>query len=528
VPDATAHRQPGKVYLVGAGPGDPRLITVRGVECLRRADVVVYDRLAAPELLDYAPPSSERVFVGKGPRQHTMSQDEINALLVEQGAAGKVVVRLKGGDPYVFGRGGEEGIALARAGVLFEVVPGITSSIAGPASAGIPVTQRQVASSFAVVTGHEDPTKPETAIRWQGLANGPDTLVFLMGVENLDEIVKKLLEHGRPPDEPVAAIRWATTPQQEVVDGTLASIVERVRAAELRPPAVLGVGRVAELRADLDWRARLPLAGLRVLVTRARQQASALSAQLTELGAVPIEYPTIEIQPVDDPAPFDEAIASIGRFSWIIFTSTNGVEAFWERLRSQGRDCRALANAKLCAIGPSTAAALEAHGLVADWIPREFVTASILDGFRRFDLNGARVLMARADIAPPTLADGLHALGADVTDVTAYRTVPSSESRQRLLSALERREIDVITLTSSSTARNLVDGIDGRLDLLQGLTIASIGPVTGGTARDLGLTVAIEAQVHTIDGLVQSLLDWASARSPGRGEDLGGRGQSGA
>ena len=510
-------RQMGKVYLVGAGPGDPRLITVRGVECLRRAEVVVYDRLAAPELLDHAPPSAERVFVGKGPRQHTMSQDEINALLVQEGAAGKVVVRLKGGDPYVFGRGGEEGIALAGAGVPFEVVPGITSSIAGPASAGIPVTHRNIASSFAVVTGHEDPTKPETAIRWQGLANGPDTLVFLMGVEHLDEIVGRLLEHGRPPDEPVAAIRWATTLQQQVVDGTLATIVERVRAAALRPPAVLVVGRVAALRADLDWRGRLPLAGMRVLVTRARQQASALSGRLAELGAVPIEYPTIEIQPVEDAAPFEEAITSIERFSWIVFTSTNGVDAFWERLKKFGRDARALANAKICAIGPSTAAALEAHGLTADWLPRAFVTDSILEGFGQFDLKGAQVLMARADIAPPMLADGLRAMGAEVADVTAYRTVPSSESRQRLLSVLERFEVDAVTLTSSSTARNLVDGIDGRLDLLRGLTIASIGPVTSGTARDLGLTIDVEAQIHTIDGLVQALLSWATSRSdPGR------------
>lgn len=498
-------RTVGKVFLVGAGPGDPRLMTVRGVECLRLAQVVVYDRLASPELLGHAPPDAERVFVGKGPRQHTLSQDEINALLVERGQAGKVVVRLKGGDPYVFGRGGEEALALDAAGVPFEVVPGITSAIAGPSWAGIPVTHRNVASSFAVVTGHEDPSKPDSAIRWAGLANGPDTLIFLMGVENLAPIVENLRRHGRPPDEPVAAIRWATTPEQEVVAGTLDTIVARVREADLRPPAVLVVGKVAELRASLDWRARLPLAGRRVLVTRARQQASALSARLIELGGVPLEYPTIEIRPVEDPGPFDAALADLGRFAWIVFTSTNGVDAFWERLGALGRDSRALAGLQICAIGPSTAAALADRGIVADWMPREFVTHSILDGFRAYDLRGAEVLLARADIAPPLLADGLREQGATVTEVTAYRTVPSAESRDRLLAALEARRIDVVTLTSSSTARNLVEGIGGRLELLAGLTVASIGPVTSTTARSLGLTVDVEADVHTIDGLVDAL-----------------------
>lgn len=504
--------QVGKVYLVGAGPGDPRLITVRGVECLKAAEVVVYDRLASPDLLAYAPESAERVFVGKGPRQHTMSQDEINALLVERGLAGRIVVRLKGGDPYVFGRGGEEAIALESAGVPFEVVPGITSAIAGPSFAGIPVTHRQVASSFAVVTGHEDPAKPETAIRWAGLANGPDTLIFLMGVENLEPIVANLRKHGRPAEQPAAAIRWATTPDQTVVAGTLGDIVERVRAADLRPPAVLVVGDVVGLRDALDWRSRLPLAGLRVLVTRARQQASALSVRLVELGAVPLEYPTIEIQPSDDPAPFDAAIREVGQFGWLVFTSTNGVDAFWERLLTSGQDSRALAPCKVCAIGPSTAAALASRGITADWLPEEFVTGSILDGFRAYDLRGARVLLARADIAPPLLADGLKEQGAQVTEVTAYRTVPSPESRERLLAALERRAVDVVTLTSSSTARNLVDGIGGRLDLLEGLTIASIGPVTSRTARDLGLTVDVEASIHTIPGLIDALVTWAGRR----------------
>jgi uroporphyrinogen III methyltransferase/synthase len=506
----------GKVYLVGAGPGDPRLITLRGVECLRQAEVVIYDRLASTDLLAHVSEGAERVFVGKGPQQHTMSQDEINALLVERGLAGRLVVRLKGGDPYVFGRGGEEAIALERAGVPFEVVPGITSSIAGPSFAGIPVTHRQIASSFAVVTGHEDPTKEGSAIRWAGLANGPDTLVFLMGVEHLETIVEKLRLFGRPSEEPVAAIRWATTPEQEVVTGTLGNIVERVRTANLRPPAVLVVGDVVGLRESLDWRGRLPLAGLRVLVTRARQQASALSSRLAELGAVPVEYPTIEIRPVEDAAPFDAAIDEVQRFAWIVFTSTNGVDAFWERLLAAGQDSRALAGVQICAIGPSTAAALAARGITADWMPHEFVTDSILERFKDHDLTGARVLLARADIAPPLLSDGLQEQGARVTEVTAYRTVPSEESRARLLTALEHRKIDVVTLTSSSTARNLVEGIGGRLALLEGLTIASIGPVTSRTARALGLTVDVEAEVHTIPGLVDALLLWSRRRPDAR------------
>jgi uroporphyrinogen III methyltransferase/synthase len=513
VPDRVAN---GKVYLVGAGPGDPRLITLCGVECLRQAQVVVYDRLASPALLDHAPADAELVFVGKGPRQHTMSQDEINALLVERGLAGRIVVRLKGGDPYVFGRGGEEALALEAAGVPFEVVPGITSAIAGPAVAGIPVTHRQLASSFAVVTGHEDPTKPDSSLRWNGLANGPDTLVFLMGVEQLESIVENLRRFGRPAAEPVAAIRWATTPDQEVVAGTLGDIVDRVRSAGLRPPAVLVVGPVVGLRDRLDWRKRLPLAGLRVLVTRARQQASALSARLAELGAAPLEYPTIEIRPVDDPAPLDRAIGEIGRFDWLVFTSTNGVEAFWERLVAGGKDSRALAGRRICAIGPSTAAALAGRGIVADWVPDQFVTAGVLEGFRAYDLRGAEVLLARADIAPPLLAEGLAEQGARVTEVTAYRTVPSAESRDRLLGALEARAIDVITLTSSSTARNLVDGIGGRLELLAGLTIASIGPVTSATARELGLAVDVEGDVHTIPGLVDALVAWAEGRGAAR------------
>jgi uroporphyrinogen III methyltransferase/synthase len=342
----------------------------------------------------------------------------------------------------------------------------------------------------------------------------------------VDEIVARLREAGRPADEPAAAIRWATTPEQEVVAGTLGDIAERVRSAGLRPPAVLVVGRVVALRPELDWRARLPLAGLRVLVTRARQQASQLSTRLVELGASPIEYPTIEIRLADDPRALDDALAGLDRFGWVIFTSANGVEAFFARLASNGRDARALGACRVAAIGPSTAAALRAHGIRADWIPDRFLTDGILEGFRKFELRDVEVLLARTDIAPPALADGLRAQGARVTEVTAYRTVPAEASRDRLLDALERRGVDVVMLTSSSTVRNLVDGLGGRLDLLKGVAIACIGPITAATAAELGLTVDVQAEEHTIDGLVAALVEWkriADGREPSAAGSGAGR-----
>ena len=503
----------GRVYLVGAGPGDPKLITLRGLECLERADVVVYDRLAAPELLDRVP-TAQRIFVGKGPGRHSMTQAEINAVLVEQARAGRRVVRLKGGDPFVFGRGGEEGIALDAAGVPFEVVPGVTSAIAGPSFAGIPVTHRGVASSFAVVTGHEDPTKGGSQIRWDALARGTDTIVCLMGVEQLDEIVAKLRGAGRPAEEPVAAIHWATRPEQQVVVGTLVDIEERVRQAGLKAPAVLVIGPVVGLRERLDWRSRLPLAGLRVLVTRARHQASQLSSRLVELGATPVEYPTIEIRPVEDPSVFDAALARIACFGWVVFTSANGVEAVFERLALAGRDARVFGRARVCAIGPSTADALRKQGIIADWMPEEFLTDAVVAGFRQLDLRGVEVLLARADIAPPALAEGLREQGAAVTEVAAYRTAPAEASQGRLLTLLVQRRVDLITLTSSSTVRNLVDGLGDRRELLDGVAIACIGPVTAATARELGLHVDLVADEHTIDGLARALIAWARREVP--------------
>ncbi|MBI4491839.1 MAG: uroporphyrinogen-III C-methyltransferase [Chloroflexi bacterium] len=496
----------GKVYLVGAGPGHPELITRRAVACLAAAEVVVYDRLIGPSVLELAPPRAERVYVGKEGGRHALSQPEINALLVRLGQEGRVVVRLKGGDPYLFGRGGEEALALLEAGLDFEVVPGVTSAIAAPAYAGIPVTHRGLASSLAIVTGHEDPEKDETALRWAQLATATDTLVFLMAMENLESIVERLLEHGRPGDEPAALVRWGTTPEQETLTARLDQLVDRAREAGLRPPAVLVVGRVVALRPQLAWYDRLPLRGARVLVTRSREQASGLAARLRELGASPIEFPTIAVQPVEAPSELDQALSRVGDFDWVIFTSANGVSAAFERLDHLGLDARAFAGARLCAIGPATAEALRTRGLRADWVPEQFTSAAILEGFRGRHVAGQRVLLARADIAPPDLARGLEALGAEVRNVVAYRTVAQPADDDVPRAALAEGRVDVVTCTSSSTVRNLVQALNGRTDLLERPMLACIGPVTARTARELGLRVDVEASVHTIEGLVEALV----------------------
>ncbi len=496
----------GYVFLIGAGPGDPGLLTLRGAEALASADVVVYDYLANPALLAHAPAGAERIYVGKKAGCHTLSQEEINALLVERGLAGQRVARLKGGDPFVFGRGGEEALALVEAGVPFEVVPGITSAVAAPAYAGIPVTHRGLASSFAVITGHEDPNKEETALDWSRLATGVDTLVFLMGVGNLPQIVEQLVAHGRPADTPVALVRWGTMPDQQTVTGTLANITGRVEAAGLRPPAVTIVGPVAGLREDLRWFEDRPLFGQRVLVTRTRQQASALSTRLRALGAEAIELPTIEIALPDDSAPIDTAIGELSSYDWVVFTSVNGVRSFWERLGHAGLDARAFHGLRLAAIGPATAAALEDHGLKADYIPGEYVAEAVASGLGT--VEGLRVLLPRADIARPALARLLREAGAEVVEVAAYRTLRPDFDAAELRDLLE--SITVATFTSSSTVRNLAAmaqeaGIDLPRTLANSI-VACIGPITAETARQNKLPLQVIAEEYTIEGLVRSLV----------------------
>ncbi len=512
--------EPGKVYLVGAGPGDPGLMTVRGREVLERADVLVYDRLVAPELVALAPAAAERVYVGKAPGRHTLSQGAINALLVARARAGRLVVRLKGGDPFVFGRGGEEAEALAEASIPFEIVPGISAAIAVPAYAGIPVTHRAVASAFAVATGQEGETRGARPLAYDRLGDVADTLVLLMGVERLPAIVDALLAGGRAPDTPVAVIEAGTLPEQRTVVGTLADVAERVLGAGVRPPAVTVVGDVVRLRKRLRWFDARPLFGRRVLVTRTREQASSLVALLRAAGARAVELPTIAIQPPESSAELDAALLALAAGGepsrpaaerWVLFTSANGVEAVFRRLPALELDARAFGGTRLGAIGPATAEALARHGLRADYAPAEALTSAILEDFRGRDVRGARVLLPRADIAPPDLAVGLMDRGAMVHSVVAYRTVPAEGLAVEAGRVLEADGVDTACFTSSSTVRNLVEALDGDVARLGALTVACIGPVTAATARELGVRVDLVAREHTVAGLVAALAEHANA-----------------
>jgi uroporphyrinogen III methyltransferase / synthase len=503
----------GFVSLVGAGPGDPDLITVKGLRRLQEADVVVYDYLANAALLDHCRAGAELIYVGKQARRHTLSQDEINALLLEHGRQGKRIVRLKGGDPYIFGRGGEEAEVLQEAGIAWEVIPGVTAGVAAPAYAGIPVTQRNVASSVAFITGHEDPTKPETAIDWTHLATGVDTLVFYMGVGNLPDIAARLIENGRAADTPVAVIRWGTKPEQVTVTGTLATIPGVVERSGIKPPAITVVGEVVTLRDKLRWFDNGPLWGKRIVVTRAREQASALSEQLRLAGAQPIEYPVIAFAPPDDWTPLDRALARLDEFNWLIFTSVNGVRFVIERMRALGMEPSLLHRHRIGAIGPATAAELEQHDLRATFVPDEFVAEAVIAQIG--EVRGDRILLPRADIAREALVDGLVARGATVENVVAYRTVlgTGEHGSDRVVELLRDRRIDAVTFTSSSTVKNFFARLDQSglnrseaVELLAPVTIAAIGPITAHTARECGLHVAIEAEKYTIDGLVEALI----------------------
>ena len=505
--------QTGKVYLVGAGPGDPGLITVRGLDCIRRAEVLVYDYLAAPELLRHAADSAERIYVGKQGGDHTLGQDEINRLLVEKAQAGRIVTRLKGGDPFIFGRGGEEAEILAEHGIAFEIVPGVTSAVAAPAYAGIPLTHRQFTSTLAFVTGHEDPNKEDSSIDWAALANGIGTLVFFMGVKNLPRIVDRLVANGRSPETPVALVRWGTTARQRTVTGTLADIVERVAAAGLKAPCIIVVGEVVQLRERLQWFENgRPLLGRTIVVTRARAQASDLLARLSELGAECLECPTIRVVPPADWAPLDAAMAGLDRYRWIVFTSVNGVDYFFQRLFSQGRDVRCLGHLRTAVIGPATAARLADFGIRSDIIPESYRAESVVAAFAGQDLNGVRILLPRAAEARPVLPEELSKRGATVDEIPVYQTVPDDSGRQALVAALEKQAIDMVTFTSSSTVRNFKALLpEERFEaLMAGVTVASIGPITSETAAGLGFQVDMTAETFTIEGLVAEIVAYYS------------------
>lgn len=502
----------GKVYLVGAGPGDIGLITVKGLECLKRADVIVYDRLIDDGLLSCARPGVELIYVGKSSTTHTREQQEINRILVDKASEDKVVVRLKGGDPFVLGRGGEEAEALSAEDIPFEVVPGISSAVAVPAYAGIPVTHRGLASSFAVVTGHEDPSKDTSSVDWGKLAAGADTLVCLMGMGHLESIVEALLGSGKAPDTPIALIREGTTPGQRTVAGTLNTIVKQAEEADLQPPVVMVIGEVVGLKEKLEWFESRPLFGKRVLVTRARAQASALSRLLAEVGAQPVELATIEIAEVADPSELDEAVQNLPVYGWVLFTSVNGVEAFRDRLHALGRDSRWFRNVKIGAIGPATGDALASYGIIPDLMPLEHTSEAMAEALAALGIDGQRILLPRSDIAPHDLAERLTELGAQPHEVVAYVTRTPVESIAEARRMLADGVIDIITFTSSSTVNNLVSAMKGELDSIKGCTVACIGPVTAAAAEGAGLTVDIVAGEHTIPGLVAAMEDYFEER----------------
>jgi uroporphyrinogen III methyltransferase/synthase len=450
-----------------------------------------------------------------------MPQEEINGLLVELGRAGKTVVRLKGGDPYVFGRGGEEALALVEAGIPFEVVPGVTSGIAAPAYAGIPVTHRGVSTSVAFVTGHEDPTKDHSDVDWNRIAGGADTLVLYMGVGRLREISASLISAGSSPQTPVAVIRWGTVPEQRTVIGTLGDIADRVEDAKLKPPAITVVGDVVSLReAGLDWYERRPLFGRRVVVTRARAQAGELSEGLERLGAEAHEFPTIEIKPLEDFGPLDEAIRGLDSFGWLVFTSVNGVEAFVDRLAQHGLDLRAVPRgAKVAAIGPATAQRVREMGLRVDVVPEEFRAEALIESVAGASLAGQRILIPRARVAREILPEKLREAGAEVVVAPAYESVPSSEGKERLAKRLEANEVDCVTFTASSTVESFVRAFGAReaARLLAETRVACIGPITAETARGHGIRVDAEAREYTIPGLIEAVVDLLAADRAKRG-----------
>lgn len=497
----------GIVYLVGAGPGDPGLITLRGLECLQRADVVVYDYLANEELLNSAPDGAEYIYAGKIGGRHNQNQGEINNLLIKKGREGKVVVRLKGGDPFVFGRGGEECEALREAGIPFEVVPGVTAAMGAAAYAGIPLTHRDFTASVAFVTGHEGKDKAESSIDWERLSLGGGTVVFYMGITTLRSNMQRMIEHGRLPDTPVALVRWATTARQQVLTGTVSDIADLAEAAGFKPPAVAIVGEVVTLREKLGWFDSRALCGRKIIVTRSAEQAGEFSAKLAKLGATVLECPTIRLVEPESWQMLDLAIRNLTDYDWLILTSTNAVRFFFQRLETLGMDARALACCKVCAVGPKTAEAFVSFGIRPDVVPTDYKAEGVVHELSRLDLNGKRILFPRADKAREIIPCELRRMGAHVDSPVAYRNIFPERLPPEALFLLEKRSVDCITFTSSSTVQNLAAmlGEDMLVDLLKGVTVASIGPITSKSCRELGLKVDVEPDIHTLDALTAAL-----------------------
>lgn len=508
-PDApTAAPQRGIVYLVGAGPGDPGLLTVRGRQCLEAADVVLYDGLVSPLLLRHTKATCERTSRAEGPGGKRLDQAEINARLVAEAKAGKTVVRLKGGDPFLFGRGGEEAAALAAAGVSFEVVPGVTAAIAAAAYAGLSLTHRELASSVAFVTGHEDPAKPEVALDYDALARFPGSLVFYMGLHRLGRIATALVGAGKPASTPACVISRATTPHQRTVEGTLADLPRKAEAAELHAPSLIIVGECVRQRSSVAWFERRPLLGKRIGVTRPEGQADGVVERLLALGAEPVLMPMLDIGPPEDWAGVDAAIERLHEFQWLMFTSVNGVEFFIDRLWERGRDLRRFADLKIAAIGPATAAKLEDYRLRADVVPGEYRAEGLVEALRPL-AAGKQVLWVGADRGRDVLQEGLAALGAEVTKVVAYRSGDAPDLPPYAAGLMERGELDWIALSSPAIARRLAALLPeaARAHVGSRTRLASISPVTSAAAREVGLPIAGEAAEFTWEGLVAAIVE---------------------
>jgi len=507
----------GHVYLVGAGPGAPGLITLDGVRALERADIVVYDYLASPRLLDHAPAHAERRLVGKHGGGQRTEQAIITALLIEQARAGRTVVRLKGGDPFVFGRGGEEAEALAAAGVAYSVVPGVSSAVAVPAYAGIPLTHRDLASSFTVLTGYEYPDKAELAVHWDAVAQRGNTLVFLMTTRQLGANMAKLLAHGVAPDTPAAVVRWGTTAAQETIVGTVATIGELVTAHRLQPPAIAIVGQVVRLREALAWVERRPLFGRRIVVTRPRAQALGFIDALSALGADVLPCPTIEIVAPQSWAPLDAAIDRLESYDWLVLTSANGVQMFFDRLRERRRDVRALHRARVAAVGSETAAAIATRGVLVDVVPDEFRAEAVAEAMCAAGMAGARVLLPRAAVAREVLPQMLRAAGAVVDEVASYRSAAPLRDTSELRALLAEGAVDLITFTSSSTVTNFVALLGSEAaSQIAAAPVGCIGPITADTARAAGLRVAVQSSVYTIAAFTEAIVAYFTNAAAGK------------
>jgi uroporphyrinogen III methyltransferase/synthase len=505
----------GIVYFVGAGPGHPKLITLRGMEVLAKSDVVVYDRLASPLLLKYLKPGAQKVYVGKRPDRHTMKQEEINQLLVKLALEGKTITRLKGGDPGVFGRVGEEAELLAQHGIEYEIVPGVTSASAVPLYAGIPVTHRDYNSTFCVITGHEKPEKLDSMICWDKLALASETLIFLMGVAKIRYIRDQLIKHGRDPDTPVALVRWGTRSEQETMTGTLATIAEQVEAANFLPPAVIVVGKVVQLREKLLWYEKKPLFGVRVLITRARTAKSRMAEAIEELGGEAVEFPVIAFRHPESRELIERRETSLRQLKqcdWIFFTSVTGVEYFFDLLIERNIDIRELYGKKIVAVGPQTAEALRKRGLLTESIPPEYTAPALVEHMRDQWKPGQKALLPRGNLARETLPQALAQSGVEVFEMPVYETVmPEQVAADECVRMLEEGEIQVVTFTSSSTVQNLVTLIErfGRnpVELLGRTLKASIGPITAETLKQYGLKVDIMAREATVASLVEAIAE---------------------